>query len=86
MAFYRCLHFSRDPNLLHDDMICVENRFLVTVSPQRCTRKGLPAVRPQGAAASRGGRPLAGRLSIATRSVTACARAAVTTQEDEGEG
>ncbi|RWV87027.1 hypothetical protein GW17_00051022 [Ensete ventricosum] len=25
--FYRFLYFSRDPNLLHDDLICVGNRF-----------------------------------------------------------
>ncbi|RWW37342.1 hypothetical protein BHE74_00057562 [Ensete ventricosum] len=62
---------------------------------KRLVRKGLPAARPQGVAASRGdgsdrkgGRPFAGRLPAATCSVTACAGAATaaTTQEGEEEG
>ncbi|RWW54814.1 hypothetical protein BHE74_00038579 [Ensete ventricosum] len=60
---------------------------------QRPARKRLPTARLQGAAANRGGgsgrrggRPLARRLPIVTRSATACAGATAATQEGEVEG
>ncbi|RWW04139.1 hypothetical protein GW17_00032652 [Ensete ventricosum] len=67
------------------------NRQRPTRKGQWPARKRRPTAHPQGATARRGGgagrrggRPLAWRLSVATRSVAAYAGAA-TTQEGEGE-
>ncbi|RWW05338.1 hypothetical protein GW17_00031393 [Ensete ventricosum] len=61
-------------------------------SRQRLVRKRLPTAHPQGAAASRGddagrrgGRPLAGWLPAAMRSVAPCAGAAAMAAVQEGE-